>query len=283
MNTKINKFHYPDLQTAWEAINEYFLNNERQVRKSGGSTYGSEIVSYDNMIYIDKVKLAKDFNFGRKLGYTYKKWSKLVNNYVNFHYLDLVATEIRDREKKKSTNYNYTYHFDNSHGSGKDCLISLTFCRRKKQEHPIAIFNTRASEVTKRLIFDLLLLQRMIEYVYGRKNDVQLICYIPFMFLNLECSLMYVADKGVEIVSQKNGKYSHYQTRLLEKYNKFLTMDVEKIKYKVHLRAAKQVQRNKDGTPSSNVKDCFAKDLKLIPTKKIRAKDIEQLESLATI
>lgn len=275
---KPSNFRYQNLREAWEGVNEYLANNQQTITEKGGVIYGNEMVSYDNHIFVDNCRLDPEFNFGRILGYKNKKWSKLVNNYVNFDYLDLVKSEVRSRESKNSHNYNYTYHFDNSHGSGKDCLISLTFCRRKGFDKPIVIYNTRASEVTKRLAFDFLLIERMVEYVYGPKQRVALICSIPFMFINLECFLMYLADKGDKIITKDEKKgFSPYQLRILQRYHEFQTMDVEKIKYKVHARAAKQVQRDKKGNPISGVPDLFAKELQLDSFLKIRQKEIDQL------
>jgi hypothetical protein len=272
-------FHYKNLKEAWEGVNEYLANKQDDITRKGGVIYGNEMVSFDNHITVENARLDPKFNFGRILGYKNKKWSKLVNNYVNFDYLDLVKSEVRHRESKNSHNYNYTYHFDNSHGSGKDCLISLTFCRRKGFDKPIVIYNTRASEVTKRLAFDFLLIQRMVEYVYGPKQRVSLICSIPFMFINLECFLMYLADKGDKIITKSDKGYTPYQLRILQRFHEFQTMDVNKIKYKVHARAAKQVQRDKKGNPISGVPDMFAEELQLHTFTKIRQKEIDQLES----
>lgn len=278
MVTQINKFEFKDFTAAWHGLHDYFLNHESKIRKSGGLTYGSELVSYDNMLFISNARLDPEFNFGRALGYSRKKWTKLINNYINFNYLDLIASEIRSREGKKSSNYNYTFHFDNSHGSGKDCLISLTFVRRKGAEKPVVIYNTRASEVTKRLPFDFLLIQRMVEYVYGKKQKVECICYIPFAFINLECSMMYVSDTGIECVRpNKKGKFSDYQTRLLTKYNKWLTIDTDTVKYKVHQRAARQVQRKSNGDPIANVLPLFARELRLIPSNKVKHNEVRRL------
>lgn len=274
---RVNKFRFKDLQEAWDGLHDYMFNEEAKIRKRGGGTYGSELVQYDNLIHVTDGRIDKNFNFGRTIGYSYKKWSKLISNYVNFNYLDLIRSEILDRESKRSNNYNYTYHFDNSHGSGKDCLISLTFCRRKGKELPVLIYNTRASEITKRLIFDFLLIQRIAEYVYGRKQRVEVICFIPFMFINLECSLMYLSDRGLTgcLRKGKSGSYSQYQERLIEKHKKFSELDIEKIKYKVHKRAAAQVQRKPNGDPVSGVKDLYAKELKLIPYKKLKQREID--------
>lgn len=280
---KVNKFKFSNLTTAWEGLHDYFFNQQKRIEARGGGIYGSELVSFDNLIHIENGKLDRNFNFGRVIGYSYKKWSKLINNYVNFNYLDLVRSEIKDRESKRANSYNYTYHFDNVHGSGKDCLISLTFCRRKGRPNPIVIYNTRASEVTKRLVFDFLLIQRICEYVYGRKQTVEVVCFIPFAFINLECSLMYLADRGLYKCLRKGngGNYSDYQSRLIEKYDKFLNTPLDKIKYRVHKRAAAQVQRKPDGSPVANVKDLFTHELKFtaINPKKRKIKDIDQLNN----
>lgn len=253
---------YKDMTEAWHGINEYLANNEEKVKKRGGAICGSELASYNNCFKIARAKMDKNFNFGKILGYQDKKWSKLLNNYCNYNYLDLLRNEIVERERKRSAAYNYTYHFDNVHGSGKDCLISLTFQRRRGHPRPIVYFHTRASEVTKRLPFDFLLIQRMVEYVYGKKTEVELICHVPFMYINLECFLMYVSYKGPEVLKvQKNGEHSFYQKKLLEKYNHFKDVDLESIKYKVHQRAARQVQAWA-GTTSS-IPDMFAKQLTL--------------------
>jgi hypothetical protein len=280
---KPTNLKYKNMDLAWEGVNEYLANSESRIRKKGGVVYGNEMVSYDNFIYIENARLSKDFNFGLILGYKNKKWSKLVNNYINFDYLDLVKNEVQNRESKNSHNYNYTYHFDNSHGSGKDCLISLTFIRRKYYDRPIVIFYTRASEVTKRLPFDFLLIQRIVEYVYGPKVKVGLICHIPFMFINLECFLMYLSHFGKKKALPKKGEYSPYQLRVYQRWKEFQNMDVEKIKYKVHLRAAKQVQRDKEGKPISGVGDLFAKEMTLHSHLKLRQKEIDQLNDEVTI
>lgn len=290
MNLKINQLEFPTLDKAWEGINEYMVNNEAHIRATGGGTYGTEMVSYDNFIHIFKSWIPEDYNFGRILGYKYKKWSKLINNYVNLNYLDLVKAEVLSREKVKSSHYNYTFHFDNKHGSGKDCLISLSFCRRKKQENPYVIYTTRASEVTSRLIFDFLLIQRIVEYVYGKGKTVEVVCYIPFMYINVERFLIYMAYKAGDDPTNKWGAIdigesspSPYQHRCLSRYDEFLTKPLMSIKYKVHRRAAAQVQKDKHGNPVSNSPDLFAKDLTLPYKPKLRVKDIEKLNKGITI
>lgn len=271
----LTKLVFDNLTDAWHGVNDYMGNCEHKIRKKGGTISGSELASYNNMILVRDCKLDPKFNFGKILGYQSKKWSKLLNNYCNYNYLDLIRNEIVEREKKRSSSYNYTYHFDNVHGSGKDCLISLTFSRRRNHPRPIIYFYTRASEVTKRLAFDFLLIQRMAEYIYGKKIQFELICHIPFMFINLECYLMYVSYMGVDNLKKRNGEYSAYQQKLLDKYEAFKVTPLEKIKYKVHTRAARQVQ-NWNGT-GEFIPDLFAKQLKLTETIKRKENHINKL------
>jgi hypothetical protein len=280
MHKKITQLEFPTLELAWEGINEYLLNQEAKVRAHGGGSYGTELVSYDNYIHVFKSTVSDNFNFGEILGYKYKKWSKLINNYVNMNYLDLIKSEVLDRERKKSTHYNFTMHFDNSHGSGKDCLISLSFCRRKGEKNPIVIYNTRASEVTSRLIFDFLLIQRIVEYVYGKGVSAEVLCFIPFMFINIERALFYLGYKGRDIVKAEGNNFTAFQKKVLNKFDEFSTRDVNTIKYKVHKRSALQIQKNpKTGKPLANAPDLLAKDLTFPFNQKLKDKDIEKLNA----
>lgn len=289
---QINQLEFPTLELAWEGINEFLVNNEKLIQERGGGTYGTEMVSYDNFIHIFKPYISPDFNFGRILGYRYKKWSKLINCYLDLNYLDLVKTEITGREKNKAAHYNYTFHFSNAHGSGKDCLISLSFCRRKGQKDPYVIYTSRASEVTSRLIFDFLLIQRMIEYVYGveRAQQCDVICQIPFMFVNVERYLFYMSYKGKKksvkkrIPSnedagdlEKEREYTAFQQRCLNKYDEFMEKDPETIKYKTHKRSALQIQKDENGNPKSKCPDLFARDLTLPFKPTLKTKDIDKL------
>jgi hypothetical protein len=90
---------------------------------------------------------------------------------------------------------------------------------------------------------------------------------------------MYLADKGDKIITKSDKGYTPYQLRILQRYHEFQTMDVSKIKYKVHARAAKQVQRDKKGDPISGVPDLFAEELQLFTFTKVRQKEIDQLDS----
>lgn len=266
--SKVLRFNFLDLQDTWEGINEFLANNEVEIMKQGyGEKYGTEMIIYNSAIYVDRVRIDPDFNFGLSLGYSNKKWSKLVANYVNLDYLDLVKSEVLAREKNKSSSYNYTVHFDNKHGSGKDCLISLTFQRRVDNPNPIVHYHTRASEATKRMIFDWLLIQRMVEYVYGPDINVEAILWMPFIYINIEAFLIYLSYKGGPekiLKKDKKGNYSRYQELIFQKWNEFSSKHPDEIKYKVHKRAAEQIWKDPvTGRPLRGAKDLFARDMGL--------------------
>lgn len=258
-------FHFPTLQDAWANLNEYLANNQPEIVSYGGGIHSSEMVMYNSIIKVDKAWVNPNFDFGYVLGYTSRKWSKLVSNYVDLNYLDLVRADVRDREKKKVKNYTHAFHFSNKHSSGKDCLISLTFTRSIQNDIPTVIYHTRAMECTKRVIFDFLLIQRIIEYVYGEEASVEVIMYIPYMYISVEGFLLYTNYKPLEeCLKIESGKPNPFQRRILEAYDKFMNVDISNIKYKVHARSAKGIQRCKDGKPLHGRNTYLAKDIKLV-------------------
>jgi len=278
--SQINTLHYPTLLAAWEGINEHLFLNGLQIKEQGGGVYGTEIISYNNIITVNKTWIDPEFDFGKSIGYKNKKWSKLINNYVDFRYLDLVRSEVREREAKRAKSYNYTFHFDNSHGSGKDCLISLTFMRKLGQDEPVVIYNTRASEATKRMIFDFLLIQRIVEYVYGPEKTVELIAFIPFMFINVESFLIYLGYKGGKKwkAIKKMDSPTLFQQRILKRWDEFQEKPLEEIKFRVHKRAAAQIKMDEEGNPLHPAPSMKAKDLELIlKSRKFKDKDIAKL------
>lgn len=278
---KINKFRFKNFEQAWEQLNEYMVNNQDEVINRGGALNGSEIILHDVIVEVKKPRISPDFNFGISLGYTIKKWSKLISNYVNMNYLDLVKAEVQAREAKKEKNYNISFHFDNAHKSGKDCLISLTFCRRKNENRPLAIYYTRACELTSRAIFDFLLIQRILEYVYGNKPNVRVLCHIPYMFVNAQRFLIYMAYKGKQCVT---GDSTKYQKSLLISYQKFMETPPQDIKYKVYRRAALQLQKDPlTGRALSGKADLLAKDVAFPYNIKIRVKEVAELKQINSI
>lgn len=70
-----------------------------------------------------------------------------------------MRSRIRQMKVKYNQNYNVSYIFNNKHDNGKQCLIAATFSKRFQEDIPVITMVLRASEITKRLMFDLLLVQ----------------------------------------------------------------------------------------------------------------------------
>lgn len=268
----IKELEFATLQEGWQGINEYLFLECDEIIARGGGLYGPEFVSFNNYVIMKRAWVDPEFDFGKVLGYAIKKWSSLVNNYADLKYLDLLRAEINHRTTKKARSYNYSFHFSNHHGSGKDCLISLLFTKRIGVEHPIVVFQVRTSEVTKRLLFDFLLVQRIGEYIYGH-NDFEVHLFAPSFYITAESFVMYNNVKSIKKLLKKHNDLNKrdenhkFQHRVFDIYKEYMNHpDPDGIRYKVHRRSAMQIRRNEAGEPLSGVKSMFAKNLSLCHT-----------------
>ncbi len=250
-------FEFATSQAAWEGLNEYFLLQETDIKKRQGTVSGSLMIAYDTLVRIRKLRVDPEFDFGKTFNYRIQKWNTLVSNYVDLNLLDLVKLEVQKREAKRDSNYNIAFLFDNTHASGKGCLLSLTFSRRNYADNPILIVSLRSSEIVKRLNFDFLLIQRIGEYVYGTKAHISAHIYIPNMYTVPEVSAMYHKHKDIEKMLAEVEELSPFQKKTLATLTKFKDIDIDKIAYKIHQRAAKVLQGHGD------LKPLLAKDLHL--------------------
>lgn len=269
---KVKVLEFGNLLAAWEGVNEYLFLECEEVAKRGGGAYGPEWVSYRNYVIANRAWVDPKFNLGKVLGYTIKKWSSLINNYVDFKYLDLLRGELGYRVGREARSYNYSYHFSNHHGAGKDCLISLNFTKQIGIPQPIVIFNVRTSEVTKRLIFDFILVQRVVEYVYGH-NDVEVHLFAPSFYITAESFVMYnnvkklkglLKDHRIKHKKEYRESNHKFQDKVIKKFDEYMNHpSPETIRYKVHRRSVMQIQRAPDGGPRSGTKDLFVSQLLL--------------------
>ena len=226
-------------QEAWEWINEFLVTEEEYIKKKGGFRSGPQVISYDHFMEINKAWVDPEFDFGKMFGYRIQKWTKLISNYVDLNMLDLAKSEVLERERKKNMNYNIAFKFSNVHTSGHGCLISLVFQRRYTQDNPIIIINIRSSEVTKRLLFDFLLIQRIAEYIYGSNTSVSLKLYCGNMYTTAENFVMYNNHKPINEVLR--GSECGIANKVREVFEKFSKPEAMNIKYKVHLRSVKRL------------------------------------------
>jgi len=248
-------------QAAWEGINEHFMLKEDEVVAAGGTRYGALLVGYDFIIRIRKLWVDPLFDYGKMFNYRRQKWVSLVNNYIDFNYLDLVKAEVLDRERKKASAYNIAFIFGNSHGSGKGCLLNLTFAKRPGEQYPVLIATLRSSEIVKRLNFDFLLIQRMGEYVYGKDVHLGAIMFLPNAYTSAETSAMYNSHRKLKRLFKptlKGTPMPPFQQKVWDSFEKYSVIEQSTIKYKVLLRVAKALQ-------NKNIPPLLAEDMKLIP------------------
>lgn len=234
-------------QEAWEGLNEQLFN--------GGQSSGNLCYSYDNIIQIKKIWVDPEFDFGTKLGYTRSKWTHLVNNYIDLNYLDIIRAEVTRAERGKRASYSFAYHFKNSHANGKDCLVGLVISRRLGNDVPVFTFFSRATELTKRFLFDLLLIQRVGEYIYGDNRTIELRLNIPMAYIQAESFTVYNNVKPLKQLAGKNP--NKFQRAVLSTLEKF-TSGNHKFSYDSHKRISMKLRGE------MKVKPMLAKDLKLI-------------------
>ena len=198
----IHPLEFATSQEAWEKLNEAFLRLDPVLFEKGGVANSGVAACYNVFVKIRKAWVDPDFDFGRLFNYTEAKWTSLLNNYIDFNKLDLLRSKLRFLKAKYNQNYNISYVFNNKHDNGKQCLLAATFSKRFQEDVPVITMVLRASEITKRLIFDLLLIQRMSEYVYGPDQTVQLNIFATQMYGNVETLLMYHTHKPLKVVTK---------------------------------------------------------------------------------
>lgn len=216
----LHSLEFATSQEAWEKLNEAFLRLDPVLFDKGATANSGVAVAYNVFIKIRKAWVDPDFDYGRCFNYKETKWTSLLNNYIDFNKLDLLRSKLRFLKSKYNQNYNVTYMFNNHHDNGKQCLIAATFSKRFGEDIPVITMVVRASEITKRLIFDFLLIQRMAEYVYGPDQSVQINLFATQMYGNVETLLMYSAYKPLKKVIK--GIDNPWTKRVKEVYNKIL-------------------------------------------------------------
>lgn len=247
MNTdeKPHFLEFATSQEAWEGINEAFLRLDPVLFDQGGTANSGVSASYNIFVHIRRAWMDPDFDYGKYFNYTDAKWTSLLNNYIDFTKLDLLRSRLRCMKQKYNQNYNIPYLFHNKHDNGKQCLLSAIFSKRFQQETPVITLILRASEVTKRLAFDLLLIQRMAEYVYGPDQPVKINIFASQMYGNIETLLMYNTFKPIKKVMKGMDKENPWYKRVMEVLKKFKTEpESQWSKFKVFFRSYKVVRRD---------------------------------------
>lgn len=237
------RFH--DSLEAWEKLNELFITGD--LKNLDISAQKSSQI-YNLSIIVDNPELPEDLDFGRYFAYTVSKWSHLLNNYISLHELKSLKEEINSQDIKDTP---VSYHFSNEHKNGKGCLLTMAITYERGKYH--LSFHVRSSEITKRLIFDLLLFQRLGEYLLeGKPFDLGI--FMSKAFNDNHVLLMYHVHKDIfKILKGKNDKRSKY---LKEQLTWFINHTHDDVKYKIYKRIAKTLKEDKGQFPKLLVKNC---------------------------
>lgn len=256
-------------QEAWEGLNEMFLYHDKKLFKHGSSHTSGMSAVFNVFVKIRKSWVDPEFDYGKLFNYREQKWTSLVNNYLNLNKLDLLRSKVRYFQSKYNQNYNISYSFDNHHDNGKGCLLAATFSRRLNDDIPVITIMLRSSEITKRLIFDFLLVQRMGEYVYGKDMTFMINVFATQMYCNTETLVMYNTHKTIESVLEENLRKwqnkdgtpkNDWVGNVQKTFNLFMEKPESFGSYKVFLRTAKVLRPDYF---KGNYKPLKAKDLVL--------------------
>jgi hypothetical protein len=259
----VHSLQFATSMEAWEKVNEMFIYHDKKLFGSGSSHTSGMSAVFNVFIKIRKAWVDPDFDYGKMFNYREQKWTTLVNNYLNLNKLDLLRSKVRYFQSKYNQNYNISYSFDNAHDNGKGCLLAATFSRRLNEDIPVITIMIRSSEITKRLIFDLLLVQRMGEYVYGENMTFMINIFATQMYCNTETLVMYNTHRPLKDVLVSKGyptKSSKWIRALMETYDKFMADPKSFSSYKVFLRTAKCLRPD---VFHGSYKPLLAKDMKL--------------------
>lgn len=241
----IHSLEFATSQEAWEKLNEGFLRMDPLLFEKGAIANSGLAVVYNVFIKIRKAWMDPNFDYGYTFNYTETKWTSLLNNYIDFNRLDLIRSKLRYLKAKYNQNYNISYLFNNKHDNGKQCLLVATFSKRFQEDIPVVTMILRASEITKRLAFDLLLVQRMAEYVYGPDQSVQINVFATQMYGNVETLLMYDPHKPIKKVLKGLSPEDPWVKRVLEVYNKFKKgTEKDFSSFKVFFRCFKVIRKD---------------------------------------
>ena len=255
----IHSLEFATSQEAWEKLNEAFLRIDPVIFDKGATANSGVAVAYNVFIKIRKAWVDPDFDYGRCFNYKEAKWTSLLNNYIDFNKLDLLRSKLRVLKKSYNQNYNVSYTFNNHHDNGKQCLLAATFSKRFNEDVPVITMVMRASEITKRLIFDLLLVQRMAEYVYGPEQTVQLNIFATQMYGNVETLLMYNTHRPIKKILK--GVDNPWTRRVWEVWEKFQNGTEKQFSsFKVFFRSFKVLRPD---LYASTYKSMYARELLL--------------------
>lgn len=242
---------------AWEGLNRSFLLHEDLNFKTGnGASY-----VYDLVLKIKHGgEIPEDFDFGKHFDYYITKWNTLCTDYLDMESLNEAKSEWefeRSKESKKQKNViNIPIYFAHRHKNSKRCLLAGVISKRVRSNTNTLTIFLRASEVTKRLMVDLVLFARIGEYIFSNKN-FELVVHFNQIFNDDTVLLMYHTYESIfDILRDSNTERSK---NIKEELKKLLEVDPKKVKYKVYKRILRVLRPGiyKEKAPTSTPASLF--------------------------
>ena len=249
--------HTNDSLEAWETLNETFLYGvHKNLLTKGHSQY-----LYDLVLFIDNPDMDRNIDIFKYFHYSINKWNQLIGNYLDISSLKKFKSTLPN-----SGEFVKTYSFTNSHDNGKSCLLNMV-CSRRVDKSLCLTFFLRASEVTKRLLIDLVFFQRLGEYLFdGEYFNISI--HFNYVFQDDPVLLMYTVHKPDILEKLNRGIKDPSLLKQANRYKFILDMfkrlknarNLGEIKYKIYRRILKVINPALDTSPNKPLR---VKELRL--------------------
>jgi len=165
--------HYKNFYDFWLDVNDRFITPSRF---PGDKVKGVSAVSFDNIITFESPYI--DADIGKLIFYRSNKWSGLIRTYLDWDQLEFIRRTYRSKIEANISYFGLGMSFKSRKSVNGQCLIGMSFTfvplRKAQRKEPgsklgelhVVIFN-RVSEVTRRMLVDLIFYRRIIGYVVG--------------------------------------------------------------------------------------------------------------------
>lgn len=255
MDSPLKFIWFNDILSAWESINEDFIKNHSKSMNLRSDKYKTYTHDFSFGI-MHPEKLDEDFSLGKQFHYTKIKWANLINCYIDKDSLLKFKSDVISSINFKNNIYSIGYQFSNSHKNGKNCLLSMSvyssFSNTGKKFLNLSIY-LRSTEVTKRLLIDLILFKRLGDFIFGGL-PYTLTIHTNILWNNSTTLLMY--DVHRNIGGLLKGNIDERSKFLLSELKYLKETNIDNIKYKIFKRVLKVLQPQNFKQPDFKIRDC---------------------------
>lgn len=255
MDSPLKFIWFNDILSAWESINEDFIKNHSKSMNLRSDKYKTYTHDFSFGI-MHPEKLDEDFSLGKQFHYTKIKWANLINNYIDKDSLLKFKSDVISSINYKNNIYSIGYQFSNLHKNGKNCLMSMSvyssFSNTGKKFLNLSIY-LRSTEVTKRLLIDLILFKRLGDFIFG-DLPYTLTIYTNILWNSSTTLLIYDVHRNIEELLK--GNIDERSKFLLSELKYLKETNIDDIKYKIFKRVLKVLQPQNFKQPDFKIRDC---------------------------